>query len=62
MILAFADLGQAITSPILGQIVYHWGFTAMLATSSLTVMTSVVLYALLSQGHVDRDLIAQAQE
>lgn len=57
MILAFADLGQAVTSPILGQLVYHWGFTEMLCASATTLLGSVGLYAVLSQGHVDRDLV-----
>lgn len=58
MILAFADLGQAITSPILGQLVFHGGFNIMLASSSATVLSSILLYAVLSRGHVDRDLHA----
>jgi MFS family permease len=57
MILAFADLGQAVTSPILGQLVFHWGFTEMLCASATTLLGSVGLYAVLSQGHVDRDLV-----
>ena len=56
MILAFADLGMAITSPMLGKILDVWGFTAMLSVTSATLLSSIGLYGLLSLGHQDVDL------
>ena len=56
MILAFADLGMALTSPILGRIPDQWGFTVMLSATSLSLVASVGLYAFLSLGHRDVDL------
>lgn len=56
MILAFADLGQALTSPILGRILDTRGFTAMLSCTSLALVSSVGLYSILSLGHRDNDL------
>ena len=56
MILAFADLGMAITSPILGQVLDEWGFTVMLCATSATLLASVAVYGVLSRGHQDVDL------
>ncbi len=62
MILAFADLGMAVTSPILGRILDQWGFTAMLTATSAALLASVGLYGLLSLGHKDVDLHYGDQE
>ncbi len=56
MILAFADLGMALTSPVLGRLLDLWGFTVMLSVTSGTLLASVGLYALFSLGHKDVDL------
>ena len=62
MILAFADLGMALTSPVLGRLLDLWGFTVMLSVTSGALLASVGLYALLSLGHKDVDLHYGDQE
>jgi len=56
MILAFADLGMAVTAPILGWVLDQWGFTVMLCATSATILASVGVYGVLSLGHKDVDL------
>ncbi len=62
MILAFADLGMALTSPVLGQLLDTWGFNVMLTTTSTTLLASIGLYGVLSRGHKDVDLHYGDQE
>ncbi len=62
MILAFADLGMALTSPGLGRLLDTWGFTVMLTTTSTTLLASIGLYGVLSRGHKDVDLHYGDQE
>ena len=62
MILAFTDLGMALTSPLLGRVLDTWGFTVMLTATSTTLLASVGIYGVLSQGHKDVDLHYGDQE
>lgn len=55
LVLGLIDLGTAVSPPILGAIIDHWGFDAMFELAAFAGFAVMLLYALTAGRHPDND-------